>query len=203
MQDINSALYPNDITIDTLNEVLQWHRNIFGDARMDDDGDGDGGDGDGDKGGDGAGAGAGGNNEESADDKLTKAELAKALQKTRKEAASYRTKLRDAEDKLSKAKTPEEYETAVEELRSTNSKLEHSLLVAKVATKYGLPEDLASRLSGDDQKALEEDAKSLQKYAKKSAETTGKGGLSPDDEKDPLAGLGPRELAKKYGSRRY
>ena len=66
----------------------------------------------------------------------------KELAKARSEAAKYRTSLRDAETRLTGAKTAEEFEAAKAELLKSNRALERAL----VATKHGLPEALAKRL---------------------------------------------------------
>jgi hypothetical protein len=125
----------------------------------------------------------------------------KELTKVRGEAASYRTRLRDAEDKLKDAKTPEEFESAVSEIRNANAALERQIMVNKVAGKYELPAELAARLQGDDEAALEADAKALAALvaAKTTPETLG-GGLNPgesDDDFDPVA------AARKARIRRY
>lgn len=116
----------------------------------------------------------------------------KELTKVRNEAANYRTRLRDAEDKLKDAKTPEEFEVAIAEFKASNAALERSLLVTKVAAKYELPEALAARLQGDDEAAIEADAKSLAALVTtaKSTPESLSGGLTPgesDDEFDPVA----------------
>lgn len=48
-----------------------------------------------------------------------------------------------------------------EEERTTREALERRLLVNEVATKFGLPADLAERLRGEDREALEADAQVL------------------------------------------
>lgn len=116
----------------------------------------------------------------------------KELTKVRNEAAGYRTRLRDAEDKLKDAKTPEQFESAVAEIKASNAALERSLLVTKVAAKYELPEGLAARLQGDDEAAIEADAKSLAALVTtpKSTPESLSGGLTPgesDEEFDPVA----------------
>lgn len=122
---------------------------------------------------------------------LTAEQLQAELTKVRSEAANYRTKLRDAETKLADAKTPEEFEAAVAEFKVSNAALERTLLVTKVANKYELPEALAARLQGDDEAALEADAKSLAALViTKTAPESLSGGLTPgesDDEFDPVA----------------
>jgi hypothetical protein len=87
------------------------------------------------------------------------------LSRVRSEAASYRTKLREAEAKLEGAKTPEEFEAAVTELKNTNATLERSLTVTKVAAKHQLPSELAELLKGDTEEELAAHAKVLAKFA--------------------------------------
>lgn len=120
----------------------------------------------------------------------------KELTSVRAEAANYRTRLREAEGKLSAAKTPEEVEAAVAELRTQNANLERSILVSKVANKHGLPQDLADVLKGADEAELEAHAKVLKKFAaaaKAEPESLG-GGLDPSTEDD--GELDPRKLAR-------
>ena len=109
----------------------------------------------------------------------------KALTKARNEAGKYRTRLREAEDKLSKAKTPEEFEAAVTELRDTNAKLERDLLVERVARKAALPEELAELLQGSTEAELQAHAKKLAKYVTMAGVPGDvRGGLDPTDEDD-------------------
>lgn len=131
-----------------------------------------------------------GNESESQKDEAGEPELdldsaKKALAKARNEAGKYRTRLRDAEDKLSKAKTPEEFEAAVTELRDTNAKLERDLLVERVARKAALPEELAELLQGSTEAELQAHAKKLARYVT-TANAPGdlRGGLDPTDEDD-------------------
>ncbi|MGW1258461.1 hypothetical protein ACWD5Q_25590 [Streptomyces sp. NPDC002513] len=123
----------------------------------------------------------------------------KELTKVRGEAASYRTRLRDAESKLSEAKLPEEFEAALAEVKTKNAELERSVLVGSVARKFDLPDDLASRLRGETPEELESDAKALQTLlAPKVPESLG-GGLTPADDDD--GEMDPRVLARR--SRRF
>lgn len=94
---------------------------------------------------------------------LTPEQLTKELERVRKEAAGYRTKLRDAEDKLGKAKTPEEFEAARTELANANKKLERDLLVERAGR--GLPEELRALLKGDTEAELKAHAEVLKKFA--------------------------------------
>ncbi|MEU5433828.1 hypothetical protein AB0G73_10665 [Streptomyces sp. NPDC020719] len=123
----------------------------------------------------------------------------KELTKVRSEAASYRTRLRDAETKLSDAKSPEEFEAALAEITTKNAELEHSLTVSKVARRYDLPDVLAARLHGATVEELEADAKTLQALlTPKTPESLG-GGLTPSDEDE--GEMDPRALARR--SRRF
>ncbi|KOG26814.1 hypothetical protein [Streptomyces viridochromogenes] len=123
----------------------------------------------------------------------------KELAKVRGEAAGYRTRLRDAETKLSEAKTPEEVEAALADVKSKNAELERSLLVATVARKYDLPAELAGRLQGGTPEELDTDAKALQALLTPAAPPSLGGGLNPSDEDD--GEMDPRKLARR--SRRF
>jgi hypothetical protein len=126
--------------------------------------------------------------------------LRKKLTDANAEAANYRTKLRDVEDKLSKAKTTEEFEAAVADLKAKNAELERSVLVSKVAGKHELPAELAELLKGDDEAALEAHAQKLAKLVNKTPETLS-GGLDPSDTDD--GEMDPRKLAARQPRRRF
>ncbi|MFI1799849.1 hypothetical protein ACH427_21190 [Streptomyces sp. NPDC020379] len=123
----------------------------------------------------------------------------KELAKVRGEAANYRTRLREAETRLSEAKGPGEFEAAVAELKTQNAELERSILRASVARKYELPDDLADALRGEDEAALVAHAKVLAKYIPAPAPQSLGGGLTPDDGSD--GEMDPRKLARL--SRRF
>jgi len=116
----------------------------------------------------------------------------------RAEAANYRTRLREAETKLGEAKTPEEYEAAVTDLREQNAKLEKSILVNKVAGKHKLNAVLSDRLRGDTEEELEADAILLASTAAFVAPVPEalEGGLNPSE--DPDGDMDPRELATRF-----
>ena len=107
--------------------------------------------------------------------------LRKELTGARADAANYRTKLRDAEAKLSEAKTVEEFEAATAELKGQIETLERTILLRDVAAKYELPEALAKRLTGSTPEELEADAKELQKLVAPAAPESLAGGLDPED----------------------
>lgn len=99
--------------------------------------------------------------------------------------APTRTRLRDAETKLSEA---QEAEAALTEVKAENAKLERSLVVASVARKYDLSEE------------LEADAKALQALVTPATPPALGGGLTPSDDRDD-GEMGPRKLARR--SRRF
>ncbi|MEU0739252.1 hypothetical protein [Streptomyces sp. NPDC006134] len=118
----------------------------------------------------------------------------KELTKVRNEATSYRARLREAEEQLSGAKSPEEFEAALAEVKSENARLERSLLVTKVASKYELPELLAEALKGETAEELEAHAKALQSLLAPAPPASLGGGLDPNDGDD--GDLDPRKLAR-------
>ncbi|MCY0946822.1 hypothetical protein [Streptomyces antarcticus] len=119
----------------------------------------------------------------------------KELAKVRGEAAGYRTRLRDAETKLSGAKSPQDFEAALADVKAKNAELEHSLVVATVARKFDLPEALAGRLRGATPEELEADAKALQSLITPVTPPALGGGLDPSDEDD--GEMDPRKLARR------
>lgn len=184
--------------------LIEFHRKTFGDARMDAEG--------GDK------------SSESKDDEAPKDEsgkdesddgkdgqedkdedsvpphvLRRELTDARAEAANYRVKLREAEKRLSEAKTVDEYESAVGDLRTQLASMERKVLVSDVARRFELPDALAARLQGESKEELEADAKALAQFA--SAKVPGhlSGGLDPSDEDD--TGTDPTEYQKRYPRR--
>jgi len=114
----------------------------------------------------------------------------KRLTKANTEAARYRTSLRETEAKLAGAKTPEELDAAVAQVKDANAKLEQELLVERTARKFGLPDDLAARLRGTTEEELAADAKLLQKYAAPEMQSPESlsGGLDPNEDEafDPV-----------------
>jgi len=130
----------------------------------------------------------------------------KELARVRKEAADRRVKLREAEERLSKAKTPEEIEAATKELRESNEKLERELLITKVAKDFDLPDEIAARLVGEDEAALRKDAEVLKNLVvhrspgkKADPPRNLRGGLDPSEQDNTPDD--PAELAKRYGRR--
>lgn len=117
----------------------------------------------------------------------------------RGENANYRTRATTAEQKLADAKTPEQVEAAVAEIKAENSQLARDLMVTRVAAEFELPAELAELLKGDDEAALKVHAKTLAKYAGSSEPGELRGGLTPNegDEFDPV------KVAQNARQRRY
>lgn len=193
-----------------INDLLAFHKSVFGDARMDgtEDQESQGAPPEGGE----EQTPEGQNDEGNESDEGTEGDKPKGpseddlpewarkeLKKARGEAANYRTRLRDTEDLLSKAKTPEEYEAAVGELTESNRKLERAVLVSQVARKFELPDELADVLKGDDEAALVEHAKVLAKFAGSTEDPELGGGLDPNN--TDTEGLDPRKLARRQPRR--
>lgn len=126
--------------------------------------------------------------DESDEDKssdLSREDALAALTKTRKSEAKYRTRLRDLEAKFENAKTPEEVESVIEEIRTANATETRDLLVENVALKHGLPDDLTEALkafNASTREELDAHAKVLAKYAPRNEEDPDlSGGLDPSD----------------------
>lgn len=135
-------------------------------------------------------------------DELPPEVMRRELEKARKEAADRRVAYRELEKKLEGAKTPEEHEAALKELRESNARLERNLLVRDIADTHKLPAELRDVLKGDTKEELEAHAKVLAKFAP--AEESGhedlSGGLNPSQKPDPDAD-NPAALAKKLRKR--
>jgi hypothetical protein len=81
--------------------------------------------------------------------------------KHRREAAANAAKLKEIEDaNLTEAQKTQQRAEAAE---ARAAKLERDLMRTKIAAKHGLPDVLADRLMGDDEAAMEADAKVLAK----------------------------------------
>lgn len=183
--------------------LLEFHRNTFGDARMEGTEEGS----EGASGGSGepGGTEAGGEGSKGSEgsEELDPAKLRKLLKDANAEAARYRTRLRDAETQLTelsgKAQSVEDFQKATAELQAKNAELELQVVRGRVASEFSLPTDLAEVLKGEDEKSLKEHAKKLAKFARTDPEDFG-GGLSPRD-KDEL-GNDPRKL-RQVSPRRF
>lgn len=124
-----------------------------------------------------------GGNEMSLEDALS------ALKAARNEAAKHRVNAKELKDQLAAAKSPEDFQAVSDRA----AQLEVELSNARLAVKYSLPENLASRIQGDTEEAREKDAQSLAALFAK-PESLGSGGLNPA-EKETKAD--PRTLASR------
>ena len=123
------------------------------------------------------------------------------IKNLRSENASKRVKLKDAEDKLKSAKTPEEYEAAVTEWRTKYEALEQDNLRGKIARDAGLPEHWAKRLEGSTPEELAADAKAIAADLGRSDTADPKGGLDPNDD-DGEGGYDVTKIANSLGGAR-
>ena len=117
------------------------------------------------------------------------------LAKANREAASYRTQLRELQNTTKDAKTPEEFAAAIADATMA---LERDLVVAQ----HGLPADLTPLVTGKTREEMEANAKTLQRYVQRPPKGDLRGGLTPDGPANPLAGKDPRTLAREFGRRR-
>lgn len=111
----------------------------------------------------------------------------KELTRVRREAASKRTALKEAQENLSKAKTPEEFEAATTEFQKKIDSLEYEVAKANVLRTHSIPDDYADLLEGVPADKLEEKAKKLATLA-----NARKSASDDDDLDDLLGGLDPR-----------
>lgn len=128
----------------------------------------------------------------------------KSLTKANEEAAKYRTELREAQSNLAKAKTQEEFETAVAELNGKIASLERSLLIRD--NTEGLPKEIVEAewvTWPDTEEGVKKVADDLRKLV--AAQATGstppvgqlKGGLNPETNGQPQDDMDPASLAKR------
>lgn len=118
---------------------------------------------------------------------LSHEDALKALEKTRKESAGYRSRLRDLEKRMEGLKSTDEVQSLLDEVKAENAKAERDLVAENVALKFNLPEKLAHRLSGETREEMEADAKELAEFF--GLESRGNrgnpgGGLRPDSGAD-------------------
>lgn len=84
-----------------------------------------------------------------------------AVESANREAAARRVALREAEEKLSKAKTPEEFEAAVNEIKASEQKLTVDLERERAARKHKLDDELVEFLTGKTADEIEAQAAKL------------------------------------------
>lgn len=135
---------------------------------------------------------------------LTPEQLKKELEKVRKEAANTRVKLRETEERLSKAKTTEEFEAARAELANENAKLARELLIERLTkgdpanSVPPIPAELLPLMTGATEEELTAQAELLRKtlpadQKQKTPPANLGGGLKGTKGDD---GFDPKEMAR-------
>jgi len=125
------------------------------------------------------------------------------VKKLREENASWRTKLREAQETLEKAKSPEDYEALQSKLATIQKQYELDQVKFK-ATK-GLPESLVDSVTWPDSpEGIEAQAKALAAFAEsvgtiKATEELN-GGLDPRSGRS-TGQESPEQLARRYNKR--
>jgi hypothetical protein len=84
-----------------------------------------------------------------------------AVQSANREAASRRTALREAEDKLKDAKSPEEVQAAIAEYKRKGEELETTIARERAARKHKLSDDVLEFLTGKTEAEIEKQAEKL------------------------------------------
>lgn len=120
----------------------------------------------------------------------------KQLQKARKDAANYRTKFAEANEKLAKAVSPEDFEAARNDLATAKLELD----TERIANRYGLPDEMRQVLAGKTTEEVEAHAKILSKFVPAQGVNVDdlSGGLNPGTDEGTLD---PRALAAKHRRR--
>ena len=121
-----------------------------------------------------------------------------AVESANREAAARRVALREAEEKLSKAKTPEEFEAAVNEIKTSEQKLTVDLERERAARKHKLDDDVLEFLTGTTAEQIEAQAAKLAAL---------KPGATPPQtvvitQPDPAGGVAPGDKGPKEPSGR-
>lgn len=138
------------------------------------------------------------------DSKLDLDGAKKALSKVRQSEAKMRVRLRDIEAKLADAKTPEQVEELLSEVRKDTASELHLERAENAALQAGLPAEWADRLKGSTKEELVEDAKALAKLTGKKlkGDPEVSGGLEPGDKPEAFGVEQALEAARKAKSRR-
>lgn len=118
----------------------------------------------------------------------------KRMSKANSEAAKYRNQLRDVQQRLEGAKTPEEFEAATKELATANRDLELNLARERALRKHDLSDDDLIFLTASSAEDIEKQAKALATRAGSAGARRLKGGLVPDE--GDSSPDDPRELAR-------
>lgn len=123
------------------------------------------------------------------------------IRRLRNEAAARRKANEELNTKLVGAKSAEEFETAVSELREANATLEREAALAKVAHAHTLSDEAMTLLEDVPTDKLEARAKALATlFGSPTTTRTPSGGLVPDDDDE---GFDPVKAAAEARRRRY
>lgn len=122
--------------------------------------------------------------------------LRKMVRDLRRESGNYRTQLQKVRD--AQVKTEEEFTT----LKSELAKRDQELVRERVGAQHGLPAELRSRLQGESEAEIAEDAQKVAAFLKPSggvSSTNPSGGLNSGSDAVPSTD----ELAAKIRAQRY
>jgi hypothetical protein len=131
------------------------------------------------------------------------------LESTRREAASRRVALREAEDKLKDAKTPEDIAAAVKEASTKSAQLEAELARERAARKHKLADELLEFITGTTEEQIDAQAAKLAALATSAprepapvapTRQSPRGGVTPADSSPP--DIDGREAWRKFKGRR-
>jgi hypothetical protein len=128
-----------------------------------------------------------------------------AVERANSEAASRRVQLREAEDKLKAAKTPEEVQAIVTEYSNKSAELETTLAKERAARKHKLADDVIEFLTGTTEEQIEKQAAKLASLKPAAQETRvvtqvpPAGGVTPGTKPSTRTG---RDEWKAYKERR-
>ncbi|MYT30475.1 MULTISPECIES: hypothetical protein [unclassified Streptomyces] len=87
------------------------------------------------------------------------------LSRARDEAARRRIELRELKDQLAGMADPDEAKAAIQLAHDRLAETEQQLTRERLGRKYHLPEALVARIQGEDEEAMEQDAKALAELA--------------------------------------
>lgn len=123
------------------------------------------------------------------------------IKSLRTESAKRRTRNNELEETLASAKTPEQFEAAVAELRTANAKLERDFTVSTLARTHNLPDAIAARIQGETAEEMAADAAVLAGLLVATRpKNDPTGGLDPTDDEGPFD---PVAAAAAARARRY
>ncbi|MFJ3952884.1 hypothetical protein ACIPXV_23060 [Streptomyces libani] len=87
------------------------------------------------------------------------------LSRARDEAAHRRIELRELKDQLAGMANPDEAQAAIQIAHDRLAETEQQLTCERLGRKYHLPDTLVARIQGEDDDAMENDAKALSELA--------------------------------------